>query len=108
MIKPLLLAILCLPSSTVIAGELVRDATIIEVANTSYGGADFAVRVSGGTGVCAGTPFIVFPEAKASSTTSNKQAIATSLLAFSTGKKVRIHNFQDDSCTGANFIAISN
>ena len=34
--------------------------------------------------------------------------ILTSLLAFSTGKKVRIHNFQDDSCTGANFISISN
>jgi Family of unknown function (DUF5992) len=106
--KHLLLATLCLASSTVIAGELVRDATIVEVTNTAYGGAEFAVRLSGGTGVCVGTPFIVFPEAKASSATSHKQAIANSLLAFSTGKKVRIHNFQDDSCNGANFISISN
>ena len=93
---------------TIFAGELVRDATVTEVANTAFGGAEFAVRLSGGTGVCAAATFIIFPEAKAASAASNKQAIATALLAFSTGKKVRIHNFQDDSCVGANFISISN
>jgi hypothetical protein len=99
---------LSLASCSCLCGELLRDASITEVANTSSGGADFAVRTAGGVGVCANAPFIVFPEAKAASAASNKQAIATALLAFTTGKKVRIHNFQDDSCSGANFISISN
>ena len=93
-------------SCTCFAGELVRDATIIEVANTAYGSPDFVVKVAGGTGICT-TVFIIFPEAKAKSPTSNKQAIATALLAFSTGKKVRIHNFEDNACDGANFISIT-
>lgn len=100
-------AILCIPSSLCFAGELVRDATLAEVANNN-GGAQFAIRLSGGTGTCAASPWIEFPEAKAPSPTSHKQAIATALLAFSMGKKVRVHNFQDNSCIGANFISISN
>ena len=108
MLKVFLLAILSTSSLNLSAGELIQGATIVEVANTAFGGAEFAVRLSGGTGTCATAPYIIFPEAKASSAASNKQAIATALLAFSTGRKVRIHNFQDDSCTGANFIAISN
>jgi Family of unknown function (DUF5992) len=90
------------------AGELVRDATVTEVANSFGGGAEFTVKAVGGTGVCAGAAWIVFPEAKAKSANTHKQAIATALLAFSSGKKVRIHNFEDDSCVGANFISISN
>jgi hypothetical protein len=108
MTKLLLAAILCVASSPSFAGELIRDATIVEVANNYSGGAEFAIRLSGGVGVCTSATWIVFPEAKASSTTSNKQAIATSLLALTTGKKVRVHNYQDDSCAGANFISISN
>ena len=94
-------------SCSCLAGELLRDATIIEVAST-YFGADFAIKISGGSGICAGAAWIVFPEAKARSATSNKQTIATALLAFSTAKKVRIHNYDDDSCLSANFISISN
>ena len=97
----------CFSAYTCKADELMRDATVIEVANSAYGGAEFAIKLSGGTGVCAGV-FIIFPEAKAKSPASYKQAIATALLAFSTGKKVRIHNFEDNSCSGANFISITN
>jgi hypothetical protein len=73
--KPLIpaLGILCLASSSVAAGELIRDATVVEVANTAGGGAEFAVRLSGGVGVCVGASFVIFPEAKAASATSHKQ-----------------------------------
>ena len=90
-----------------IAGELIRDAVIVEVANTYNGGADFAIRVEGGTGVCAGTGFIVFPESRKASVASFNQAYASALAALASEKKVRIHNFLDDSCSGASFISIS-
>ena len=38
-------------SLTCIAGELMRDAYIAEVANTYSNGAGFAVRMNGGTGI---------------------------------------------------------
>ncbi|MDQ3024696.1 MAG: DUF5992 family protein [bacterium] len=89
------------------SGELLRDGTVVEVANSYGGNADFAIRVTGGTGVCATTLWIVFPESKAVSPNSYKQAISTALLAFSAKKKVRLHNFEDNSCYAANFISIS-
>jgi hypothetical protein len=101
--------VLCLvASSGCLAGELVRDASVIEVANTNNGDASFAVRVEGGTGVCAGTSvFIVFPESRKASVASYNQAFAAALAALASNKKVRIHNFVDDSCSGASFISIS-
>jgi predicted dinucleotide-binding enzyme len=94
-------------SGACIAGELIRDAVIVEVANTYSGGADFAIRVEGGTGVCAGTTFIVFPESRKASVASFNQAFAAALAALASDKKVRIHNFVDDSCSGASFISVS-
>ena len=90
-----------------LAGELIRNATVLEVANSYGGGADFAIKVTGGTGVCATNEWIVFPESKAVSANSYKQAIATALLAFSAKKKVRIENFEDNNCFAANFISVS-
>jgi len=97
----------CLFSIPAYAGELVRDATVVEVANTNSNGADFAVRLEGGTGICSTANVIVFPESKKQSADSYKQSFSIALAALTTGAKVRIHNFEDDSCNGANFIAIS-
>jgi hypothetical protein len=108
MIKATCAVVFCVVSSTCLAGELIADATIVEVATSNNGGAEFTIRTTG-YGVCAGSGvWITFPEAKATSPTAHKHAIATALLAFSTAKKVRIHNFQDASCAGANFISIMN
>ena len=89
------------------SGELIRNATVVEVASNYSGGAEFTIKLSGGNGLCENAPWIIFPEAEAGSTTSHKHAIAISLLAFSTGQKVRIHSFDSDSCFKADFIAIS-
>ena len=107
MLKTSLAIARCVASCTCLAGELILDATLVEVAN-AYGGASFAIKPTGGTGICAGVPWIVFPEAKAKSSVTHKRAIATALLAFSAGKKVRIHNYESDSCLEANFISVSN
>jgi hypothetical protein len=106
-IKRLVAALASLGATAALGGELVQGATVIEVASTYLGGPELAVRLAGGIGVCGGTTWIIFPESKAASVTSHKQVIATALLAFSMQKKVRIHNFQDNSCTGANFISVS-
>ena len=93
------------------SGELVRDAYVTEVANTNNNGADFAIILTGGTGVCTGSERVVitFPKSKFSgqSPGSYNQAFAIALTAFSTGAKVRAHNFEDNSCHGANFISVS-
>ena len=91
------------------AGELIKDATIVEVSNTSSGGPDFAIILQGGTGVCASTTtaLIKFPEPANQSDDSYKQAFSLALSALTTGMKVRVHNFADNSCAGASFIAVS-
>lgn len=90
------------------AGELVVDASILEVANTNTGDASFAVKIQGGTGVCAGSSvWIVFPEVRKASDASYNQAFAAALAALASDMKVRIHNFVDNSCGGATFISIS-
>ena len=91
------------------AGELIRDATIIEVANTNNNGADFAIMLQGGTGPCLSPirTVITFPESKKQSDESYSQSFTIALTALANGMKVRVHNFEDNSCTGANFISIS-
>ncbi|MCG7586818.1 DUF5992 family protein, partial [Photobacterium sp. OFAV2-7] len=75
------------------AGELVHGATILEVANTNNNGADFAIFIQGGAGICQSR--IVFPERKKQSEESYKQAFSIALTALASGNKVRIHNFED-------------
>ncbi|MCG9680933.1 MULTISPECIES: DUF5992 family protein [Vibrio] len=99
-------------SSLGVAGQLVKDVQLLEVAsNATNGGKSFAVLIDGGNGVCAGTPtakqWIYFPEAKFNSIASYNQSFSLALTALTTGKSVRIHNYADNSCTGADFISIS-
>ena len=110
-IVSILMFCLCVPVIC-FAGQLITGATVIEVANTSYNSPDFAVIVEGGIPTpnnCeqGGRIIFTFPEAKKQSDESYKQAFTIALTALSTGKTVRIHNFEDDSCSGANFISIS-
>ena len=109
MIRTILIALSLALSPGINAGELIEGATVIEVANTSGNGADFAVILQGGTGICVHPTrtLIKFPEAKKQSDASYKQSFSLALSALATGMKVRIHNFEDDSCAGANFISVS-
>lgn len=113
MIKKLLIVLLSTISLTtslnVNAGELINGATIVEVTNTNNNGADFAVILTGGTGPCVSPSrtIIVFPESKKQSDESYRQAFSIALAGLANGMKVRVHNFEDNSCTGANFISLS-
>ena len=108
MLKRALILMLGIASSSAFAGELVRDATVLEVANTNTNDASYAVLVTGGIGPCAGTAvWIFFPDSRKASADSFNQGYATALAALAADKKVRIHNFLDNSCGGASFIAIS-
>ncbi len=109
MVRAILITLSITLSLNTNAGELIRDATVIEVANTASNGADFAVILQGGIGVCLHPTrtLIKFPEAKKQSDDSYKQSFSLALSALATGMKVRIHNFEDDSCSNANFISVS-
>lgn len=103
-----LLAVSLVSPLTANAGELIRDATIIEVSNTNNNSADFAVVLQGGTGSCVSPTrtIIVFPESKKQSDESYSQSFSIALAGLANGMKVRVHNFEDDSCSGANFISL--
>ena len=106
MFNKLIAVSLCSLSVNCLAGELIRDATITEVTNNSSNGADFSIRTEGGTGVCIGE-LIAFPEAKSQSQASTNQAFSIALAAFISKKKIRAHNYDDNGCRGASFIAIT-
>jgi len=110
--KYILVLILVVAPFKLFAAEIIRDAEVIEIANTKNNTQDFAIFIQGGTwtttsSTCAITAPITFPESKSQSEASHQQAFSIALTALTTGKKVRIHNFEDDSCHGANFISIS-
>ncbi|ABE53501.1 hypothetical protein Sden_0204 [Shewanella denitrificans OS217] len=102
-----LLAVTCLLlPSFASAGELTIGATVLEVATNATGsGKNFAIKVEGGVGPCNG--WIYFLEDSAASAATYSQAFSIALTALSSDKKVRVHNFTDDACTGARFISIS-
>ena len=104
--KYIYITLLLLGSASALAGELVNGATVVEIANNNSG-AEFVIKTSGGSGICTNT-FITFPESRAPSPTAHKHGIANAMLAFVAGKKVRVHNFIDNSCSGASFISVSN
>ncbi|XOV77528.1 MAG: DUF5992 family protein [Aestuariibacter sp.] len=109
--KKYLIALLLI-SSQVSAGELVSGATIVDMGNTNNNSPDFALFLKGGIGTCStsGVYKIVFPEIKFQSQSSKSfdHAFSMAMMGLATGKKVRIYNFEDDSCLGANFISVSN
>ncbi|MCW8949149.1 MAG: DUF5992 family protein, partial [Sedimenticola sp.] len=56
------------------AGELVTNATVLEVASNGSNATNFAVKVEGGSGLCSG--WIYFSEAKAPSIASYNQSFS--------------------------------
>jgi hypothetical protein len=105
MFKRILLLSLLMCSNSGISGELVSGATIYEVASSSSNKDVFYIKLSGGTGPCANKS-VEFPSSKSQSKESYNQAFSIALAALSSGKKIRVHNYEDASCLGANFIGI--
>ncbi|MET1257574.1 DUF5992 family protein [Aliikangiella maris] len=97
--------LLLLTSGNCFSGELVKDAEITRIGNSSDGKTDnFFITVSGGSGPCT-NQHIIFPRSKAPSAEFFNRLYSTALLAYSTGsKKVRIYNPTDDNCREATYI----
>ncbi|TDF42313.1 hypothetical protein EYS14_05665 [Alteromonadaceae bacterium M269] len=92
-------------SSSALSGELVRGATIEEVANTASNLKVFYIKVKGGNGPCANRS-IIFPASQAPSPEAYERAFSIALAAAASGKKIRAHNYIDDDCHGAGFIGM--
>lgn len=89
------------------SGELIKGATIVEVASNGTKGKNFGVRIEGGTGACAGKIWIFFLEAQAPSIATYNQSFSLALTALSTGMTVRLHHYTEESCVNADFISLS-
>lgn len=103
---------ICLFSVVGFCGQLITKATIVEIANTNNNGKDFAVFLENGSANidCTGGSSryrVVFPESKMQSEASYNQVFSIALAAYVSGDKVRVHNFENNDCDGANFISIS-
>ena len=103
--KLLLLIFIGSLSSFVFAGDCVVGSTIIEIRNTGSNQDKFEVVTSGGTGPCVGKT-IMFPADAAPNRDIFTRAYSAALTAFSTGAKVRIYNYHDDSCLKASYITL--
>lgn len=87
-------------------GQLLNGANIITLTNVSSNKDQFAIKTSGGSGICAGKA-ILFPSWKAVSEKAHSRAYSAALTALTTGLKVKIHNYENDSCTEATFIRLN-
>ena len=102
-IKAAILSVLI--SNSALGGELVNGATIEEVANTSSNTKVFFIRIKGGVGPCA-NKFMTFPASKSQSPESYERAFSIALAATASGKRIRVHNYDDNDCNGASFISM--
>ena len=104
----ILLCVLLVPLITN-AGELVRGATVEQVASNGSNDESFAIQVEGGTGVCAGNPtqWIYFPEGKVTSFATYNHSFSIALTALTNNKTVRVHNYVGSECNQADFISIN-
>jgi len=107
--KAYALLVALLSAASVHAGTfLVMNATITSVYSTNDNTPAFAIAVAGGSGPCANSTNIAFPQSAAPDADTLKRAYATALLAFSTGAHISIYNYFDATCTNASYIAIYN
>ncbi|MET1257276.1 DUF5992 family protein [Aliikangiella maris] len=108
MLKKLIILIAVGVCGNCLAGELIKGAAILEVASNGSNSKNFAVLIEGGAGACASrTPrWIYFPEDKAPSLATYNQSFDIALTALNFDRKVRIHNYSDNSCSGADYISI--
>ncbi len=90
-------------SSYAMSGDLVLNGTISEVANSSNDKDVFFLKFDSGEGPCA-VQGVTFSQDTSQSKESYDQAFSIALAAAISGKKVQIHNYDNDSCLGANFI----
>lgn len=88
------------------AGYIANSVTITNIANTASNRSEFAIRTTGGTSLCDGQ-WIVFPALDASDTPAHQRAYANALLALTTGLKVNIYNYYDETCSRASFIELT-
>lgn len=89
------------------AGDLAIDASVTRVSNTSSNLQIFSVKVTGGSLNACQNVWISFP-ASATDVESQKRAYASALLALTTGLRVRVYNYEDNSCDSASYIEIRN
>lgn len=112
MLKIVFFILLICISNSALAGELIRGATIIDLAANAalpYDGTNkksFAILLEGGTGKCVGKGWIYIPEEMASSSNSYNQIFSIALMAHASGKKIRLHNYATDTCQTADFISV--
>lgn len=102
------LALIVLVSSAAslsVAGDLALDSRVLEVTSTSNNRDVFQVKLDGGRGPCA-NEYVTFHSAKSQSEASYNQAFSIALAALMSGNRVRVHNYEDNECSGANFISI--
>jgi len=88
------------------AGDILIGGIVTRVANTNGNSDSFQVLTTGDTGPCAGNNWIVFPRSSAASDGVHNRAYSTAITAMMSGKKILIHNYQNDACTGAVYIEI--
>lgn len=87
------------------AGELARDSRVVQVASSSNNRDVFSVELEGGRGPCSNRS-VTFDAAKSQSEASYNQAFSIALAALMSGNRVRVHNYDDNECSGANFISV--
>ena len=94
-------------SSFSLAGNLVSNAQLREVASHAIQtGKMFSVFIESGDGKCVGE-WVFFAQSSFPSIAEYNQSFSIALTALTAGKNVRIHNYSNDLCAGANFISIS-
>lgn len=104
---PALLAVaLGMSGPSLAAGYIVSSATVTMLTSTASNLTAFVVATTGGTGSCTGGAQITFNQSDSPDADTFKRAYAALLMAFTTGAKVSIYNYQDNTCNHASYVQL--
>ena len=99
----LLLTVISSPSH---AGYIIQGATIVSVTSTANQSQAFAVYFTGGTGTCASSGQIVFPQSAAVDAEPFRRAYAAALAGAVTKARFDAFDYSGNSCSNAGFIQL--
>lgn len=93
-------------AGTASAEYIIHNAKIASITNTGSNQATFAIKTKGGTGYCAGHPYIKFPVTASADEGIHKRAYQAALTALANNLTVRVHNYYGTDCNNASYIEV--
>jgi hypothetical protein len=94
-----------LPASASTGSYLIKGGTVVNVQNTSSNGDNYAIFVTGGTGICSNN-YIIFPKTGVINKDVHDRGYQAALSALTNNLKIDVFDYAGASCAHGGQVSI--